>query len=262
MNIAIRNLTLVMTAVGTLAAQEKRANPFAGDAREAGLGKGIFRIRCAPCHGIRAQGGKGPDLTRGVYASGENDADLYKTIADGVPGTEMGAYGGGQSEDNIWRLVTYIRSTVNAGSPAAIAKGDAAKGERVYRKNGCGGCHAIRDEGGHSGPNLTRVGRQRSYAYLRDAVLDPGKDITPGYSTLVVTLNDGKKVTGVERGLDNFTAQLTALDGSFHSFEKERVRSFARAPGSLMPGGYGKSIAGEDLDDLLAYLLSLRGGSK
>ena len=37
----------------------------------AGVGYGIFRIYCAPCHGIHAQGGRGPDLSRGVFASGD-----------------------------------------------------------------------------------------------------------------------------------------------------------------------------------------------
>jgi mono/diheme cytochrome c family protein len=49
--------------------------------RETELGRGIFRIHCAPCHGIHAQGGRAPDLTRGVFASGDSDDDLVRTIS-------------------------------------------------------------------------------------------------------------------------------------------------------------------------------------
>ena len=45
-----------------------------GQDNPAGIGYGVFRIYCAPCHGFRAQGGRGPDLSRGVFRSGEQDA--------------------------------------------------------------------------------------------------------------------------------------------------------------------------------------------
>ena len=55
----------------------------------------MFRIYCSPCHGIGAQGGRGPDLTLGTYSAGNSDADLFKVISDGAPGTEMAAYWSG-----------------------------------------------------------------------------------------------------------------------------------------------------------------------
>lgn len=245
------------------AQQPPRINPFANNPQEAGVGKGIFRIRCAPCHGIRAKGGRGPDLTRGTYASGDTDADLFRTIAEGVPGTEMGAYGGGnQSDENLWRLVAYIRSTttVDASPPA---RGDAAAGEQLFwGKGNCGACHAVGPKGGHSAPNLTRIGRQRSTSYLRESIVDPGKDIAPGYTTLTVVTKDGRKITGIERGLDNFTAQLTDLNGNFHSFDKADLRSITEETRSLMPATYGRDFTAAELDNLIAYLLSLRGGSQ
>src|SRR2546421_182518 len=111
-------------------------NPFANDAQAAGVGKGIFRIYCAPCHGIRGQGRRGP--------------------------------------------------------------------------------------------NLSRAGRQRSYAYLRASIVDPSANITPGYGAVSVVLRDGRKILGVERGLDNFTVQMMDLAGTFYSFDKVNVSSVKR----------------------------------
>jgi cytochrome c oxidase cbb3-type subunit 3 len=84
---------LLTWAVATppLLAQPATANPFHCDAEQIDIGRSMFRIYCAPCHGIHAQGGRGPDLTRGVYNAGEQDSDLFRVIADGVRGTETPA---------------------------------------------------------------------------------------------------------------------------------------------------------------------------
>ena len=115
-------------------------------------------------------------------------------------------------------------------------------------------------EGGRSGPNLSRVGRQRSAAFLRESIVDPSAEITPGYATVSVVLRDGKKVVGLERGLDNFTVQVLDLAGNFYSFEKSDVRAVTRETRSLMPANYGKMFSASELDDLIAYLSTLREG--
>ncbi len=70
-------------------AQPALKNPFANDPRAAEEGRIAFRGSCALCHGIRAEGGRGPDLTLGTYSVGDTDADLYRVISTGAAGTEM-----------------------------------------------------------------------------------------------------------------------------------------------------------------------------
>src|SRR5579884_3390767 len=120
----MNRLFLLALTAATLYSQT--ANPFANDTQAAGVGKGMFRIYCAPCHGIRGQGGRGPDLSRGVYNAGEHDADLFHTISAGVPGTEMESYAGVLSDDNIWRVVAFIRSLSSTTPTAGPPKGDAS----------------------------------------------------------------------------------------------------------------------------------------
>lgn len=251
-----RALFLLPLIAVTTAAQP--ANPFAGDAQAAGVGKGIFRIYCAPCHGIRGQGGRGPDLTRGVY-NAEHDSDLFHTISAGVAGTEMESYASVVSDDSIWRLVAYIRSLAS-GATAAPAPGDTSRGRELFWGKGrCGNCHMVDAKGGRSGPNLSRVGRQRSYAYLGASIVDPSADITPGYSAVSVVLRDGKKILGLQRGLDNFTVQVMDLAGNFYSFDKSGVSSVKRETRSLMPDNYGKIFTAAEVDDIVSYLSSLQG---
>ncbi len=46
---------------------------------------------------------------------------------------------------------------------------------------------------------------------------------------------------------------------NFHSFEKNEVASMKREIRSLMPANYRSLFGEKDLNDLLAYLASLRG---
>ena len=248
---------LTLAAAGAVFARAQSATPAIHDAKDIEVGRGMFRIYCAACHGIQARGGLGPDLTRGVYNSGDKDSDLVRTISQGVPGTEMTGFEGTLSAESIHRIVAFIRS-VSRPDSAAPQVGDPARGEALFwGKGSCGQCHTVNAKGARFGPDLSRVGRQRSYAYLREAILDPDRDITEGYRTLTVVLPDGRKITGLERGLDNFTAQLTDASGKFYSFDKSQVRSVRLEMHSLMPGNYGTLLTPAEIDDLLAYLSGL-----
>ena len=129
-----------------------------------------------------------------------------------------------------------------------------------WGKGGCGACHRVGDKGKSLGPDLSRVGRQRSIAYLRTSVMKPDADITPGYNTVTVVTRDGKKIVGVEKSFDNFSAQLMDVSGKYYSFLREDVTSMQREPKSLMPSTYGQLLNESEMNDLLAYLSSLRGG--
>jgi cytochrome c oxidase cbb3-type subunit 3 len=248
-------------AVACLAQENaaSRKNPFAGDAHAVESGRLLFRMSCSGCHGLRAAGGRGgPDLTRGTYSTGDADKDLYSVISNGVPGTEMPSFREPLDESNIWRLVTYVRSLSHAG--AAAIKGDRVAGEKLFwGKGSCGQCHRVGMRGTAIGPDLTRAGKQRSLAYLRESVVSPDADLTPGYATVVVVTRDGTKITGVEKGFDNFSARLIDLSGHYYSFLKDNVRSMEREYRSVMPSNYGRMFNSHELDDLLAYLASLGG---
>lgn len=247
--------TIVLLSATTTAAQ---TNPFAGDPKAAEAGRGTFRIYCAPCHGIKAKGGRGPDLTLGAFSAGETDADLFKVISDGVPGTEMPDFGERLGSEGVWRVISYIRSS--AQPTTAKPTGNASAGETIYwGKGACGSCHQVGTHGGRLGPALSRVGRSRSLAYLRESIVDPNADLMPGYTTLRVVGRDGKEIVGVQRGIDNFSAQLMDSAENYHSFDRSEVRSIHREFRSLMPSDYARRLRASEIDDLVAYLVTLRG---
>ncbi len=103
------------------------------------------------------------------------------------------------------------------------------------------------------------VGRERSLEYLREKLLNPNASITPGYSSVSITLRDGRTIRGLERGFDDFSAQLLDVNRQFHSFRREEVVSMKREERSLMPSDYARKLTVPEQTDVLAYLASLRG---
>jgi putative heme-binding domain-containing protein len=178
-------------------------------------------------------------------------------IANGVPGTEMAGFAGDIKEEDIWRIVAFVRSLARHDVPAL--PGDRAAGEKLFwGKGACGGCHAVNGKGGRLGPELSRIGRERSLAFLRESVLTPNSDLRPEYATITAVKRDGTKIVGVG-SLDNFTVQITDVAGNYYSFSRSDLASCTRELKSLMPDNYSRSLKPAEIDDLIAYLVNLRG---
>jgi len=264
-------LLLWSAAALTLRAQEK--NPFAEDAKAAKLGEYEFRANCAFCHGLGARGGgRGPDLTRARKKHGSSDADLYRTINEGVPGTAMPANGAtqqgvGMTAEEIWQVITYIRS-VEKKAPAQPV-GDAGHGKELFNGAGaCANCHMIEGKGGRLGPDLTSTGSSRAIEYIADSVRNPNQRLAQGiseamkefsqeYETVKVVDAKGEKLTGVVLNEDNFSLQMMDTKEQIHLFQKDKLRSFEKTRESLMPAYDQKMLSDKDLQDIVAFLLSL-----
>lgn len=253
-----------------LFAQEK--NPYAGDAKTAKLGEYQFRLNCAFCHGLGARGGgRGPDLTRAKH-HGSSDAEIFHNIHDGIAGTAMpaatnGGIGVGMSDEEIWQVVTYIRS-VEVKAPAQ-PPGNAAHGKELFNGTlGCSTCHMIQGKGGRLGPDLTTVGGSRSAEYLEESVRNPSRRLAQGifeamkefpqeYESVSVVTADGTKLSGVVLNEDQFTLQILDTREQLHLFEKDRLRSFETRRESAMPAYDQRMLSDKDLQDLIAYLQSV-----
>lgn len=221
---------------------------------DAAAGGKIFRSHCADCHGLNGQGGKGPDLTTGVFFHGSRDEDLFRNITDGIPGTAMpDAF---YSADQVWQVVAHIRSLERKGS-AAPPPGDAARGAALASSKGCLGCHLVRGKGGIQGPDLTHIGSQRTATHLREAILAPGAVVDRAYWRANIELENGTPYQGYVLNEDTYTVQLLDGQGALRSLEKRNFRKYAVDKQSAMPSYQGK-LTNTELNDLVAYLWSLQ----
>lgn len=107
-------------------------------------GAWLYRTKlCINCHGESGRGDgaemkrlldslgrpiQPANLASGIFKSGSQPEDIYRTIVNGVPGTPMASYGpllitkypdGSMDDSAVWSLVAYIRSL----APGHIATG-------------------------------------------------------------------------------------------------------------------------------------------
>jgi cytochrome c oxidase cbb3-type subunit 3 len=221
-------------------------------------GKALYRSNCAFCHGLTGGGGRGPALAQGQFVHGSSADEIRHVIVNGIPGTNMPAFH--LESDELDHLVMFVRAFSGAGVKRPPIAGDAAKGREVYARSGCAGCHRIGGAGSAYGPDLTRIGAARSSAYIRDSVVNPSADIPEDFEGVTVVARDGKRITGIRINEDTFTVQLRDPSQKFRMFQKSEAREVVHEKKSLMPAY--SSLSQEDLQNLLAYLDSLRGEVK
>jgi cytochrome c oxidase cbb3-type subunit 3 len=269
--LALASCALAAVAVVAQQAQPQTTNPFANDAAAVSSGRDLYAQTCQSCHGPAGQGSdRGPALATTALLHGNADADLFRSIRTGVPGTQMAGFSG-LSESDIWRLVAYLRTLQNSGSASsAVANGDAAAGESLFfGAAGCAGCHEVNARGGIVGPDLSGAG-SLSPAVLRLKIVDPNNPAARGSSgrgargsaapaTVVVKTNDGREIKGVRRNQDTFSLQMIDLSGQLHLLDKRTLASVSIDEKSLHPPDYKARLSESDVTNLVAYLVTLRG---
>jgi alcohol dehydrogenase (cytochrome c) len=257
-----------------LAQQPAARNPFSGNPSAIAAGQRTYEQTCSTCHAPGGQGDRGPALNTGSFARGSNDGDLFRTIREGISGTQMPPFRA-LSDDQVWQVISYVRSLSASSSAAGVTvSGDRAAGEGLFfGKAGCAGCHQVNGKGGVAGADLSTTGRNPASA-LRQKILDPavpiagagrGAQPAPGRGgpgarpqVIVVTTRDGREVRGVRRNEDTFSVQIVDAFGTLHMFDKLQLASLRVENVSLMPADYRTRLTTGEIDNVVAYLASLR----
>lgn len=159
-------------------------SPARAEAQQAGDavgGRAVYEKKCAPCHGPDGKG-NGPgaatldpkprDFTSGLYkirttASGQvpTDADLFRVITDGMPGSSMPSWRVLPERDR-WNLVAYLKTFApdkfkeppqapDFPKEVASSKESRARGKEMFEAIECNKCHGSAGRGdGPSAPEL------------------------------------------------------------------------------------------------------------
>lgn len=222
---------------------------------EIAQGKHLFEGQCSACHGFHGEGGRGANLTLPPLAHAPDDASLIDVVQNGIPGSAMP--GSFMTDREALLIAGYVRSLGH--SPAAPPPGDPAKGRKIFfRYSNCLSCHIVQGEGGALGPDLTLIGARRSPTYLRNVLLDPAKFAPEDFLMVRAVTASGERVTGIRVNEDTFTIQIKDTNNRFHSFAKASLAQLDRLPGTTPMPSYSHSLTPAELDDLTAYLSSLR----
>lgn len=249
---------VVLGAVGVHAAAVPQEQEHLGQYARADVEYGLrlYTANCAGCHGPNGDQVDQVTLRSGRFRRAASDRDLRDIIASGIAGTVMPA--GDYDAAELTALVAYLRR-MGDFDPSTVTPGDAGRGRLVFEGRGaCTTCHRINGVGDRSAPDLSDIGALRPAGSLERALLDPTGAMLPINRPVRAVTRDGEVIRGRRLNEDTHTVQIVFDDARLVSLEKADLREYEVLATSPMPA-YGDTLSREELADLLAYLLSLKG---
>ena len=251
--------------------------PDGGRRRTANLRRNVPDVPWAA--GVGDPGRGGPALNTTGLKHGDGDADLFRTIRQGVSGTQMPPYKGLRDEQ-VWQLVSYIRSLQNRGASPAAARGamvarrrrrggrsallrqgrmrELSRDQRTRRRHGSRPVECRPSHGGRDPPE-DRLAERSVAARARRAWRRRwrGRGAPPPV-TIVAKMPDGREIRGVRRNEDMFSAQVVDASGQLHLSDKLQAPVTVENR-SLMPGDYAKRLSADDITNIVGFLRMQQG---
>jgi len=153
-----------------------------------------------------------------------------------------------------WKLGELVALTEQAKMP-----GNAERGRQWFAAIGCAACHTFAGEGGAVGMDLTAVAKRLSTRELLEAIVDPSKEISDQYGTIILTRRDGSQVQGRVVNYSPGVIQISENlfePSAITKVPEDDVESIARSKTSLMPRGLLNVLGAGEILDLVTYLKS------
>jgi putative heme-binding domain-containing protein len=140
-----------------------------------------------------------------------------------------------------------------------LKSGDAARGEKVYRRAdmACARCHSIAGAGGQVGPDLVSIGASAPVDYLVESILLPSKAIKENYHATIVETRAGKSLSGIKVRETKTELVLRNADDKEVTIPLNQIDSRETSKLSLMPEGLGDPLTRAELVDLVRFLSEL-----
>jgi len=133
-------------------------------------------------------------------------------------------------------------------------------GRNLFGAATCFACHRFNQEGGAFGPDLTSVAGKFSPRDLLESIIEPSKEISDQYNSIVITKHDDSVVIGriVNLSGDTVMVNTDMLDpDAMTNVSSNDIQSIEPSKLSMLPPGLLDILKKDDVLDLLAYLLSM-----
>jgi putative heme-binding domain-containing protein len=219
-------------------------------------GSRLYANQCSMCHGPNGDGVSGIDLRRGTFRRSVSDEDLAGVITRGIATTGMPSFTFQPSE--LTSVIAFIRAGFDKAG-TAVKVGSPARGLALFGgKGGCATCHRVNGVGPRTAPDLSDIGAVRTASNLQRSLLDPTAAMLPINRPVRAVTRDGRTIRGRRLNEDTYTVQLIDDQERLVSLVKADLRVWEVAKTSPMPAAT-MTLTAEDVADVLAYLLSLKG---
>ena len=149
------------------------------------------------------------------------------------------------------RILDLLAAASKAFAPG---KASLATGENLFKQN-CAACHSLGGEGGKVGPQLDGIGGRGAHRILED-LLDPNRNLDPAFHVENIELKDDTVITGLPQREEGQLLIVVDTTGKQIEIPKSDIISRQKSALSLMPGNFGDVLKPEQLNHLVAYLMS------
>lgn len=146
-------------------------------------------------------------------------------------------------------------------------KGDARRGAILFHQVhvGCVKCHAVDGSSNSLGPDLTKLGEQKTASddYVVASILKPSADIRKGYESVTVVTTDGRSTVGLLVSNDDTGLVLRdpARNGERVTIARDDIDEVVNSKLSIMPSGIVNQLGDrQQFLDLLRYVFELKDG--
>lgn len=181
---------------------------------------------------------------RTMYSAGRSDAALSDVLskAAGIAADVPPPTG-----DALVKLCSEV-----------LAKGDAARGELVFRRAdvNCMKCHSVSGGGGSIGPDLSPIGGTSPIDYVVNSILNPNLAIKELYVTRNIITSEGQSFSGIVVDRNDQQVKLKDASGSIITIPTADIEQEAEGQ-SLMPQGLTKFLTHDELLDLARFISEL-----
>jgi putative membrane-bound dehydrogenase-like protein len=169
----------------------------------------------------------------------------------------------GHADETIRKLAESLFAS-NEERSAAIARyvaempreASSERGAQVFEQR-CATCHRLGERGAVVGPNLALV-RNRTSQALLEAILDPNREVQPGFVNYVALDDAGRTITGILTADSTTSITLTRDKGESETLLKQNLEVLRSTGKSLMPEGLEKDITPAQMADLLSFLSEMQ----
>jgi putative heme-binding domain-containing protein len=154
---------------------------------------------------------------------------------------------------------TWTLDELSAAVATDLKSRNFENGRKMFAAVGCFACHRFVNEGGMTGPDLSSAGRRYSPHDLLDQILNPSKEINEQFSSIIVTTDDGRELTGIVVNLsgDSLTLNTDLTDPNQRiGIDRKSIESIEKSKTSAMPTTLLNYLKREEIMDLIAYVIS------
>ena len=152
--------------------------------------------------------------------------------------------------DDKRALMNRLKSQLSADT---LTSANLSAGRAMFQKT-CANCHVLYGVGRKVGPDLTGSNR-KNIDYLLENIVDPSASVGADFRVRIITLEDGRVLSGVVSEQNERTLTLETPQGQV-TVDRKEIEETQQSTNSLMPDGQLQNLTAEEIRDLIGYLMS------